>query len=446
MKIDKWIWLLFPLCVCHAGYGQERKSADTLNLRVHFRQGYSLFEPALNENGVRLDRFIGRLRELRADTTRRIESLTFEDVASPEGNTAMNRRLSARRAENILAYIRTRLELPDSLVRVVSLGVDWEGLTALVEASRMPYRDEVLHILHHTPERTFRAGKNVDDRKRRLETLCGGRAWRYMYERFFPELRSSDVRAVCRVVYRPEPVVRPEAGDTVIPVHRDSIVSVQCDTSSLVPREPVVPVPCDTVRTSDVAVPPCKPFYMALKTNLLYDAALVPNIGAEFYAGRGWTVGGSWMYAWWSSDRRHRYWRIYGGELTLRKYFGRRAAEKPLTGHHLGLYGQLFTYDFELGGRGYIGGKPGGTLWDRMNYAAGAEYGYSLPIARRLNLDFTLGIGYWGGEYKVYDPEDGHYVWKETKQRHWFGPTKAEISLVWLLGRGNRNEKKGGVR
>nr|WP_147351517.1 DUF3575 domain-containing protein [Bacteroides caccae] len=28
--------------------------------------------------------------------------------------------------------------------------------------------------------------------------------------------------------------------------------------------------------------------------------------------------------------------------------------------------------------------------------------------------------------------------------RRWFGPTKAGISLVWLIGRGNYNEKKGG--
>lgn len=90
---------------------------------------------------------------------------------------------------------------------------------------------------------------------------------------------------------------------------------------------------------------------MGLKTNLLYDALLVPNLGVEFYLGRGWSFGGNWMYAWWKSDRHHNYWRIYGGELALRKYFGRRAAEKPLAGHHLGLYGQLFTYDFEVGGR-----------------------------------------------------------------------------------------------
>lgn len=116
------------------------------------------------------------------------------------------------------------------------------------------------------------------------------------------------------------------------------------------------------------------------------------------------------------------------------------------TGHHLGIYGQAFTYDFETGHKGYIGGKPGGTLWDKLNYAIGVEYGYSLPISRRLNLDFTLGVGYWGGEYHEYIPSDGHYVWQSTKQRHWFGPTKAEVSLIWLIGRGNYNEKKGGKR
>lgn len=71
------------------------------------------------------------------------------------------------------------------------------------------------------------------------------------------------------------------------------------------------------------------------------------------------------------------------------------------------------------------------------------EYGYALPIARRLNIDFVLGVGYWGGKYHTYNPRDGHYVWQSTRQRHWFGPTKAEISLVWLLGRGNTNKKGG---
>ena len=90
----------------------------------------------------------------------------------------------------------------------------------------------------------------------------------------------------------------------------------------------------------------------------------------------------------------------------------------------------------------YMGGKPGGTLWDKMNYVVGAEYGYSLPIARRWNIDFTIGAGYWGGIYHEYLPQDGEYVWQATKKRQWIGPTKAEISLVWLLGKGNCNQGK----
>ena len=88
---------------------------------------------------------------------------------------------------------------------------------------------------------------------------------------------------------------------------------------------------------------------------MLYDALLVPNIGVEFYLGKDWSVGANWMYAWWKTDRRHWYWRTYGGDMVIRKWLGKAAKEKPLTGHHLGLYGQIFTYDFETGGKGYMG-------------------------------------------------------------------------------------------
>lgn len=93
-------------------------------------------------------------------------------------------------------------------------------------------------------------------------------------------------------------------------------------------------------------------FVFAVRTNLLYDAALVPNIGLEFHLGKGWAATAGWNYAWWDSDAVHRYWRVYGGEAEVRKYFGDTARKSVLSGHHLGLYGQAFTYDFELGGRG----------------------------------------------------------------------------------------------
>lgn len=167
---------------------------------------------------------------------------------------------------------------------------------------------------------------------------------------------------------------------------------------------------------------------------MLYDALLVPNGGLEIYLGKNWSIDAYWMYAWWKSDRVHNYWRTYGGDVELRKWLGSAVKRKPLTGLHIGAYAQIVTYDFELGGRGYLA--------DRWSYAAGMSYGYSLPVAKRLNIDFSIGLGYMGGEYKEYLPQDGHYVWQSTKRRHWIGPTKAEISLVWLIGRGNTNKTK----
>ncbi|MDE6073459.1 MAG: DUF3575 domain-containing protein, partial [Muribaculaceae bacterium] len=185
-----------------------------------------------------------------------------------------------------------------------------------------------------------------------------------------------------------------------------------------------------------------KPFYMAIKTNLLYDAIALPSLSAEFYLGKNWSAGVNWTYGWWDKDNSHHYWRAYGGDIVVRKWVGEKSRIKPLTGHHLGVFAGIVTYDFEFGGTGYMGGLPGHTLWDRCNRYAGIEYGYSLPVGRRLNIDFSLGLGYLGGKVIKYEPSNDRYIWEETKNFSWFGPVKAEISLTWLIGCGNVNERR----
>ena len=224
------------------------------------------------------------------------------------------------------------------------------------------------------------------------------------------------------------------------------------------PRTTNVSVECygkqyDVVVNQEAAAK--KPFYMSLKNNMLYDLATIPNLGVEFYLGKNFSIVGNWGYAWWGGTYRDFYWRYYGGDLAVRWWFGKAAKIKPLQGHHVGLYGQLMTYDFEFGKGGIMGGAPGGNIFAKdangypaMQSSIGVEYGYSLPIARRLNIDFTIGVGYHSGVFHMYEPIDGHYVWKKSSRRRFFGPTKLEVSLVWQLGRGNYNEdkKKGGKR
>lgn len=182
-----------------------------------------------------------------------------------------------------------------------------------------------------------------------------------------------------------------------------------------------------------------KSLYASVKTNLLYDALAVPNISAEIYVGKRFSVSAGWMYAWWSRESHHRLWRIYGGEVECRWWFGRKSRLKPLTGHHIGAYLGMLTFNFEFGNKGYLGGLPGGNLWNRAWVNAGVEYGYSLPLSSRLNMDFSIGLGWLGGKLEKYTVEGQSHVWRSTVRQTWIGPTKAEISLVWLLGRENRN-------
>ena len=183
----------------------------------------------------------------------------------------------------------------------------------------------------------------------------------------------------------------------------------------------------------------------SLRTNVLYDAALVPNLGFDLYLSSGWSLSVFWYYSWWSKNARRRFWRTYGGDITARRWLGSASKQNYLTGHHLGGYIQASTFDFELGGKGYMGGKPGGSLWDKMNWSIGVEYGYSLPVSRHFNVDFTIAVGYTDCTYHVYRPEDQCYVRESTKHLRTVLPTKAEVSLVWIIGNDSRNRQKGGA-
>ena len=423
MRKRRFIVLAFTLLGCVQAFGQEVRK----EVSVGFRVGKGTLDTAYMDNAARLSEIVSFIEEIKRDTTFELVGVSFHGSASPEGSIVINRKLAEERRRNLEAYVRARVELDDGVVSRGEGVTAWETLARLVEASDMPHKEEAVDVLRNVPEATYdEQGRLVDSKKKHLMELQYGRTWHYMLKHFFPQARNA---CVVFVTVRMKPVTPPEP---------------EPETPVAPPAEPVAPTPPPAEPAP--APEPRKPFYMALKTNLLYDVAAVPNVGVEFYLGKNWSATGSWMYGWWKKERRERFWRIYGGEVAVRKWFGKKAEEKPLTGHHLGVYGQLFTYDFEWGGTGYMGGKPGESLWNTPNYAAGVEYGYSLPVGRRLNFDFVIGAGYWGGKYYTYEPLDGHYVWKSTKNRHWVGPTKAEVSLVWLLGRGNTNNTKGGKK
>lgn len=404
---------------------------DSLRTTIYFRPGYSLLELSYRDNAANMKALTQGIQTIKGNPCVQLQHIRILSAASPEGNSALNKRVAKRRGERLRDYLKETLVLPDSIFTVSSAGEDWQGLAALIAKEKTPWRNKALQIIRHTPEWVTRNGKVVDGRKRQLQNLDGGKAWKYMLDNHFYTLRTGAV-VVCEVKTLAAEST-PSAAEARLEQARPESASQQSASQS--PSSPPFPATPSQVHPEPQA--PSVASYFALKSNLLYDALLIPNLSLEASIGSGWTLGAGGMLAWWSKDAKHRYWRIYGGDLEIRKYFGTLSKSKPLQGHHLGIYGDFLTYDFEFGAKGYQ---------SKATYAAGIRYGYSHPIANRLNLDFALGIGYLHSNYKTYVPRDGCYVYQETKKRKWLGPTQAEISLVWLLGKGNTNKKKGGKK
>ena len=409
---------------------------DSLRTTIYFRPGYSLLELSYRDNAANMKALTQGIQTIKGNPCVQLQHIRILSAASPEGNSALNKRVAKRRGERLRDYLKETLVLPDSIFTVSSAGEDWQGLASLIAREKTPWRNKALQIIRHTPEWVTRNGKVVDGRKRQLQNLDGGKAWKYMLDNHFYTLRTGAV-VVCEVKTLAAESTPSAAEARLEQAHQEQArpESASQQPASQSPSSPPFPAIPSQVHPEPQAPPVAS--YFALKSNLLYDALLVPNLSLEASIGSGWTLGAGGMLAWWSKNAKHRYWRIYGGDLEIRKYFGTLSKSKPLQGHHLGIYGDFLTYDFEFGAKGYQ---------SKATYAAGIRYGYSHPIANRLNLDFALGIGYLHSNYKTYVPRDGCYVYQETKKRKWLGPTQAEISLVWLLGKGNTNKKKGGKK
>ena len=305
--------------------------SDSLRTTLYYRSGYSLLELSYMDNAAKLETLKQGIRSIGDNPNTVLQHIKILSAASPEGNTKLNKRLARRRGERLRDYLKEMLNLPDSVFTVSSAGEDWEGLALKIQKENAPWSRKALYIIRNTPEWIVRNGKVVDGRKRQLQNLNGGKPWKYMLANHFDSLRSGAL-VVCEIRHI-VPSVSPTDTLTLIQnqqgSEQDSLLQKDArDTASQLQVYPGG----NAAETENAAHAAGRDSYYALKTNLLYDALLVPNIGIETSIGRGWTLGASGMLAWWSKDASHKYWRIYGGEMEIRKYFGRKGKGKTDAG------------------------------------------------------------------------------------------------------------------
>ena len=392
-------------------------TADTVGVKVYFRQGYSRLQPTFRENGIRLDEFMRRVSEMHADSTARLNSIDIVAYASPEGSFTLNRKLARKRAENISAYLRGNMPfLSGSLFNVQPKGIDWNGLAAMVEASDMRYRSEVLNILRNVPETTYRNGKLVDSRLKRLMDLRGGRPYNYMLTHFFPELRAAGAYVICDFV-RILPAVVPDTVPTepveiIEPVYieeTDTVVSLPADTLNLVtPNSDLLPKQRDYDR-------------WAIKSNALYLAAGVTNIGGEYAFHPHWSVDLPLVYSPYTIARRYRMRFLYIQPEA--RYW----LDRPMKGHFFGVHLHAGVFNVSLDDKNRYQSEKG-------FHGAGISYGYAMPLSRRWSMEFTVGVGYAFTKYCTYYNVPNGIRYEKDIPYHYWGLTKLGLNFVYRFG------------
>lgn len=391
--------------------------ADTVGVKIYFRQGSYTLQPTFRENGIRLDEFMRYVSEMHGDSTARLNSIDIVAYASPEGPYTLNRKLARKRAENISAYLRGNMPfLSGSLFNVQPKGIDWNGLAAMVEASDMRYRSEVLDILRNVPETTYRNGKLVDSRLKRLMDLRGGRPYNYMLTHFFPELRAAGAYVVCDFV-RILPAVVPDTVSTepveiIEPVYieeTDTVVSIPADILNLVtPNSDLLPKQRDYDR-------------WAIKSNALYLAAGVANIGGEYAFHPHWSVDLPLVYSPYTIARRYRMRFLYIQPEA--RYW----LDRPMKGHFFGVHLHAGVFNVSLDNKNRYQSEKG-------FHGAGISYGYAMPLSRRWSMEFTVGVGYAFTKYcTYYNVPNGLRYEKDLPYNYW-GLTKLGLNFVYRFG------------
>lgn len=175
---------------------------------------------------------------------------------------------------------------------------------------------------------------------------------------------------------------------------------------------------------------------VGLKTNLLYDATSTINLGIEVALSKRITLDVSGNLNPWNFRDNMKM-----KHILVQPEFRWWTCER-YNGHFFGVHAHWAHYNW--GGMlpwGFHNGKMFGSIENRaiMDHryqgwlaGAGLSYGYQWMLSKHWNFEASIGLGY---AYLKYDKYLCHKCGKKIGEdsKHYFGPTKAALSLIYLF-------------
>ena len=177
-----------------------------------------------------------------------------------------------------------------------------------------------------------------------------------------------------------------------------------------------------------------------LKTNVLYWATTTPNLGVELKLADRFTFnieGGYNPFTLDGSNEVNKKIKHFLVSPELRYWFC-----ESFNGHFVGVNGNYSEFNVsavDMPEIFYALNEPSG--WTGMEksarnegWAAGAgiTYGYQWILGKRLNMEATIGVGYWYTSYEQFDNRKCG-LFQNSFNRHLLGLTKCGLSFIYLI-------------
>lgn len=170
---------------------------------------------------------------------------------------------------------------------------------------------------------------------------------------------------------------------------------------------------------------------LGIKTNLLYDATMTVNLGAELKVAPKWSIDVSGNLNAWtlSHSRRWKHWMV---QPEVRYWLCDATAGHFFAAHALGGQFNVGHFGFARDFLGYNFGNLKDHRYQGWYGGAGLGYGYSWILGEHWNVEAEIGVGWIYTHYDVFECEGcGRRVGKGHKNM--VLPTKAAINLVYVF-------------
>ena len=170
---------------------------------------------------------------------------------------------------------------------------------------------------------------------------------------------------------------------------------------------------------------------VAVKTHLLADAAISPNLGVEIGLAPRWSFEVTGQYnAWPINERTWKHWLV---QPEARYWFC-----EYFTGHFLGIHALGGKYNFGnlKNGISFLGSDLSQLTdhrYEGHGIGVGIAYGYSWILGRHWNLEAEIGVGYIYTRFDTFECQGCKKKIAENQPHHYVGPTKAAINLVYVF-------------